>query len=506
MAFDVVPANALVPLFWPEIKPAQSPFIRSLRMLLIGRPNANATGPIEDPIIASDDIVTSFWGRGSQIAHMYETARANVGPFAEIHCMAIGQAPGWIRATGRITVTDTPRRDDNLDILVGGRNVSCIVRTSDTKPVIAARLKKAINRLPDLSIEAYSVDPNTIGYQVKWRGAEGNDIKIILDYNKGTHRTASQILDVRQLSGGVGSPDLETALANLGAQEFDVIVPASYSSEGRISTYSNFMDGVTGRWSPFQQLFGHIFVGREQSFSDLVVYADALNEPHVSVIAESNSPTPAWEWAAAFAAHATVHWAAPPELSRPLQTLVLKNLLVPKNKIDWWDMGEQQQLLEYGISTWSVGPNNTPLIQRVRTLRKDNAYGDPDPSWADAILMFQAMFFSRYMRAEITGKFPRAALSDRNTGIEGFSSPPQLSEVVLQGYLFLQRQGLVENFDLFAAALVSNRNGFDANRVDMIWRPDFVNQLRIVAALIETNLELSRDVVARTAAADAVPD
>ena len=48
----------------------------------------------------------------------------------------------------------------------------------------------------------------------------------------------------------------------------------------------------------------------------------------------------------------------------------------------------------------------------------------------------------------------------------------------------------MENVDLFARYLIVERNPSDRNRVDVLMRPDFVNQLRVVAALVETHLEL----------------
>ena len=106
------------------------------------------------------------------------------------------------------------------------------------------------------------------------------------------------------------------------------------------------------------------------------------------------------------------HWAAPPELSRPLQTLTMQGMYVGDDDDESFSKIERQQLLEIGVSTFHVDPDYTCRVDRVRTLRKNNDWGDPDPSWADAITMFQSMYFVRQIRQAITGAYPRAALTN----------------------------------------------------------------------------------------------
>jgi phage tail sheath gpL-like len=54
----------------------------------------------------------------------------------------------------------------------------------------------------------------------------------------------------------------------------------------------------------------------------------------------------------------------------------------------------------------------------------------------------------------------------------------------------MENGGLVENGDLFAAALVVERST-DPNRVNAFLPVDVVNQFRIFAANVTTNLQLS---------------
>lgn len=504
VAFDTIPSNAGVPLFWPEIRPAQAPFTSTLRMLLIGRSEELSTGPTEEAIIISDQIQADLWGPGSMISHMFETARLNGGPWIEIHAIALPKDASFVAATATIKVTAPPARDGVYSLLIGGRGLSVVGRKGQTAADVALNIKKAINTQPRFAFKA-AIDGTNAGWVIltcKWKGGSGNDIIIVQDYyGRGP---SSLSVTVIQPAGGVGEPSIANVFANIHGRTFDVMVPAGYAGQSKLDAYAAEMDGVTGRWSPGQQLYGHIFVGlKTASLASATTLGDANQDPHLTIIPEVGSPTPPWEWAAAWAAHATFHWQAPPELSRPLQTLILKNVLLPKDQLNWWSLTEQQALVNYGMSCWAPATNHNPMIMRTMTLRKDNAWGSPDPSWADAKTMFQAMYFARFMKAVITGQYPRAAFTTEPLNITGFASPLQIRITILQAYLFLQRQGLVENYDLFALALVVEKNEFNPDRCDVYMRIDVVNSLTIVAAAIETNLELSRatNAIARAEAA-----
>lgn len=145
------------------------------------------------------------------------------------------------------------------------------------------------------------------------------------------------------------------------------------------------------------------------------------------------------------------------------------------------------------MSPLKVDEDRTVRIERLVTTRRVNAWGDQESGWRDAITMFQTQFFIRFMRSQITGNFPRAALTSEETGIPGFASPGAIADLLVHAYKFLERQGLVEKTELFADLLIVERNAFDANRVDVLMRPDLVNQLVIVAAIVETNLEYEQN-------------
>lgn len=490
IAFDQIPANILVPLFWAEIRPAFHPFNATPRILLLGHKNDNKGTALGSPTILTAAQARSSYGPGSQLEMMYNAAREN-NRFGEIWGIAVQHADGSVAATGSLKAANIPPRSGSMVIRIAGIPVAIGVRTTDTKAQVAARVRQRINATTGLPVTAAleSGDDENVILTCKWVGASGNMIVIERSFYGQDEPLARQVLTQTNMSGGNGAPTLSPALATMVDQPFDVIVSA-WSTTSVLNTLQDFMDGVGGRWSPYQQIYGHCVTADRASFGSLVNKGIARNDPHMSIMGCSGSPTPPWQWGAAFGAVMAAHFIAPPELSRPLHSLELRGVIAANAIENWFSIEERQALLEAGIACYQVDDDRTIRISREVTTYKTNVWGDLDASWRDAGTLFQAMYFTRYMRALITSTFPRAALTDQDSGIEGFASPGQIRDLIIHGYKQLEAAGLVENVNLFAQALVVERNIFDPNRVDVLVRPDMVNQLRVVAFLVETHLQL----------------
>lgn len=500
LAFEQTPADILLPLFYAEVTSAQEPVPASLKMVLIGHMNktnfAPGTALLNTLYLLTRTDANTLFGVGSQLAGMYEAARGN-SRWTEIWGIAIPEDVDAIQATGTITVSSAPSATKNgvLGIYIGGRYVNLKVKSTDTANTVAANLTKRINQA-GLTMKA-TVSTNVITLTCRWAGSTGNELSVTYvgphgrrSANGPEPRLAKQLLTFVQPGGGAGEYAPPATYAALDSRGFDVYV-IPYTSGPTLDASQNFMDGIAGQWSPGRQYYGHVFTAMKGPLSTLQNWGDGRNDPHLTILGMWKSVMPTWEFASALGAVASAHWANPPELSRPLQTLELRGMFVGSDDDESFSPEERELLLQSGISTFHVDDDTTVHLDRVRTLRKTNAYGDPDASWADAITMFQAMHFVRAMRAAITGAFPRAALTTQPSGIPGFASPAMIKLVIMNTYRRLQTLGLVENYDLFVQYLEVQRDEVDRNRVNCLIRPDFVNQLRVVATIVETHLELT---------------
>jgi len=499
VAYSDIPSDALLPLFYAEVTSAQEPVSQNLRLCLIGAQNRGVHEgyAVNDvPYILSGTLASDLFGRGSMLEWMYQEARKNA-PFAEIWGISLPERDGAVRATCRLTVTrgGSSTNKGTGRMYIGGRQFLFTVNAGDSTATIASRIASAIsNKFP---LYVSNRTNNVITLACKWAGGTGNNIRISHAGPRGraeaqgaAYDLARRTVTATQPSGGSGENSAAATFPMIMNRPFDVFCVGE-SGTTFMAAAEDFMDGTSGRWSPYVQMYGHMVTTVIGSFQGCYDWAAIKNDPHISALAVYKSIIPHWSWSAALGAIMTQHWAAPPELSRPLQYLELKGMAVGDDDDESFTKIERQQLLEQGMSTFHVDLGYTCRVDRVRTLRKNNLVGDPDPSWADAITMFQAQYLVRAMRAAITGAYPRAALSNAPTGINGFTSPTQIRNVILHEYKRMEALGLVENSSLFSQYLVVERDMIDPNRVNVLMRPDFVNQLRVVAVLVETHLELS---------------
>jgi phage tail sheath gpL-like len=504
VAFSQIPADVLLPLFYAEVTSAAEPISPSLRLCLIGAMNKGAgygegTAVENYPYLLSGNIATTLFGRGSMLTRMYDFARSNA-PFAEIWGCALPENPTAERQTWEITVTRGGSASfyGTGRIWIEGVAVNFSVPKTSTAAGIALGLKTAINSAPvGVQATAKAGFTNVLTLTCRYAGIVGSQIKIAFlgcrgraDLSDPASWVARNCLSIAYANVGSGEHTPEGCFAVLQDRPFDVFATGYFGGYFSMAA-EDFMDHVSGRWAPNRQLYGHMVSAfLSNSLQTAIDAIEPMTDPHTSVLLIKQSVIPPWCWASALAGQMVTHWSAPPELSRPLQTIELRNCCVGSDDDEAWTRQEKQVILAAGASTFTVDDVNTCRIDRVRTLRKKNLFGDPDPSWADAITMFQAMYFVRQMRARIQGAYPRAALSTTPSGINGFTSPVEIRSLVIHEYKRLSALGLVENPDLFSRYLICERNAVDRNRVDILMRPDFINQLRVVAALVETHLEL----------------
>ncbi|MCI0555737.1 MAG: phage tail sheath subtilisin-like domain-containing protein [Anaerolineae bacterium] len=498
IAFEEVPGDPLVPFTYFELAPAPSPFNASLKCVFIGCKNQQQTAVAEDntPYILSQTEVERLFGRGSMVEAMYRKAKRNA-PLAEFWGVSTAQDAGAVRSFGNIRIKSLPSQNGMASVTIAGYNVAVPVTTTDTEEDIATRLATQVNKSKHLPVVADQdgTDATIVNITAKWRGGSGNDILMSVNKWSVDNKIGLEVLTVNQLSGGTGSNNIAAALTSLGDQPFDVIAVGFEGSTGAASTLNEFFNHTDGRWAPHRQLFGHGVISSRGTFAELITLGEAINYPHVSVMGYTGSLTPPWEWTASLSARMTQHLATPPEMSRPLQTLELTDVQPSILMDDWYTTTENKSLIDAGISTFTVDPDRTVRISRIVTTRKTNVWGDPDPSWRDVETLFQQVFFTRSLRAAVTGAFPRAALSDHDLNIPGFASPGKVKDLIIHEYRRLERLGLVENSDLFSQVLVVERNLLDANRIDALIPIDVVNQFRIFAARVESNLQLTDSVV-----------
>jgi phage tail sheath gpL-like len=295
------------------------------------------------------------------------------------------------------------------------------------------------------------------------------------------------------LSGGTGVPDFTQGINNMGEKPFEyVCVP--YTDSTTLQAWEleyGFSD--TGRWGWRRQLYGHVFSARRGLYSDLITFGNTRNAGTTSILGfENTAPSMVLDYAAAYTAKAQRALINDP--ARPLQTLSLNTVkLAPLQ--DRFDTIELNSLAENGIATQKAGSDNQPMISRETTTYQLNLYGYTDDAYELVTTLATLARLIRNQRYVITTKYPRCKLADDGTRFgpgQAIVTPGIIKGELIAEYVQDMWNGLVENLQAFKANLLVERDPNDPNRVNVLYGPDLINQLRVFAVLAQFRLQYDR--------------
>jgi phage tail sheath gpL-like len=509
VSFNSIPANWRMPLYWVEVDPSMAGYPSSrLASLIIGTmlPSGSATKDVPVPVPSVAD-ARQLFGYGSMLDSMVDFFTKN--NFAqELWVVPIEEAAAGVAATGDMTVTAPAVSAGTLPVYVAGRRVQVFVAAGEPIADTATNIAAAITADPSMPVTAVAAAA-VITLTCRWKGVEGNDIDVRLAY--GGALAAEQVpvgltitLPVgNKLAGGTGEVDLTNAIANLGDEPYEYVATAYTDSTSLALLEAEYGFGDDGRWGWMRQLYGHIFAGRRgvpgigdpKGYGELLQYGPNNNSGVVSIMGiEANSPTPPWCFASAYTAKSARALVNDP--ARPLQTLALEGCLPPP-KHQRFTMRELNDLSWVGIATQSINGDGIPAIKRETTTYQKNLYGQGDDAYelVPTLATLAALF--RSQRYAITSKYPRHKLADDGTRFgagQAIVTPKIIKAELIAQYRFDEFLGRVENATAFKANLIVERDPNDPNRVNVLYPPDLINQLRVFAVLAQFRLQYNRGV------------
>jgi phage tail sheath gpL-like len=516
VSFSSIPQNWRMPLYWVEVDPSMAGYPRSrLTSLLIGYKLTTAPALVNVPIpIPSQADARALFGAGSMLDNMVESFTRN--NFAqELWVVPIAEPAAGVQATGSITVTTPATQAGTLPVYISGRRVQVFVDEGELAGPVASKICAAINAdisMPVIATQA-TTDAALITLKCKWKGSTGNDIDVRFAYGGllaaekipvGLGLTLVPAPPVgstgTKLAGGTGTPDITQALTNLGDEIYEYVATGFTDSTTLAHLEEEYGFSDLGRWGWLRQLYGHIFsavrgagASDQWGYTELMIYGPNNNSGVVSLMAvETHSPTPIWNWAAAYAAKAARALLNDP--ARPLQTLELEGCL-PAPKHQRFDKKQCNDLSGVGLATQNVNDNNIPMIMRESTTYQKNLYGQGDDAYelVPTLATLAALF--RSQRHAITSKFPRHKLADDGTRFgpgQAIVTPKTIKAELIAQYRFDEYLGRVENARAFKNNLIVERDPNDPNRVNVLYPPDLINQLRIFAVLAQFRLQYNR--------------
>lgn len=491
VSFNTIPANLRVPLFYAEVDNSQAGyFSQNLRTLIVGQKTAAGTGAANTPMLVSrTDEAKQLAGVGSIAARMHEIYRANDAT-GEVWMLLLDDLGAGVANVRTITITGNATESGTLSLYIAGQKLQVAVVLGDAPTAIATAIAAAINAAVNLPVTATSA-AGVVTCTCRHKGAVGNDIDYRLNYRglAGGEKTPAGItVAFAQTVAGSGTPTLTTALAALGDEEYDFIIHP-YTDSTSLDAFKTLMNDTTGRWAYNRQIYGHVYTAKADTFANLVTLGLARNDQHASIAGyETGVPNPSWEYAAAYGARNAVFIAADP--ARPTQTGELIGIL-PSAAAGRFIQTERGTLLNSGIATSYVG-GSAQRVERAITTYQKNAWNQADPSYLDSETMHTLAHILRRLRYAVTQKYPRHKLANDGTRFgagQAIVTPSVVRGEILSEYAALEEQGIVENAKAFAANLIVERDANDPNRLNVLYPPDLVNQLRVFAVLAQFRLQ-----------------
>ncbi len=491
VAFKNIPANIRVPLFYAEVdnSMANSGQINQ-RALIVGQITAAGTATPNIPVISqgpSDAKVAG--GPGSMLALMTAAYRLN-DTFGEVWYLPLADDPAATAATGSVAITAAPTANGTLYLYIAGMRVAQPVLTTQTAAQIATALAATINATPDLPVSATAAG-STVTLTALNKGLAGNDIDLRLNYQGvrgGEALPAGLGITITAMANGATNPNLTTALSNLGSVPFDFIV-CPYTDTTSLDAFKQLLNDVSGRWSWDLQIYGHFFAAYRATVGGATTLGVTRNDQHGTILPFNDSPTPNWIWAAAITGAAAVSVRADP--ATPLQTIAVQGVLAPPLQ-SRYQLTDRNTLLYDGMSTFTVGDDGTVYIENLITTYQKNAFGNPDNSYLEVETMFTLAYVLRALKTVVTSKYARVKLAADGTRFgpgANVVTPKMIRADLIAEYRTLEEQGLVQNSDAFAQALIVQKNTQNPNRVDVLWPGTLINQLRIFALLAQFRLQ-----------------
>jgi phage tail sheath gpL-like len=513
ISFSNIPANWRMPLYWVEVDPSMAglPIIRQ-PALLVGCMLPTGTAQVDVPkVIGTQASADKEFGEGSELANMFRAFFAN--NFAhEVWGLPVAQLPGATAAIGTLEIKTPPTEAGTVHLYVAGHHVPTNIGPSDTAAMVASAITDSINDDKDLPVTAevgtVAPDDVIVTLTAKNTGILGNDIDMRLNFygRLGGQETPPGLtyefqgdpdLTSAKLSGGNGVPDFANAIANIQTIEYEYVALPYTDSQTLFDWNQEYGFADHGRWGWMRQQFGHIFCAKRGDLSDLVNWGMDpqvnMNSGLISVMGwEVEAPSPVYEVCCAYAAKAARALTNDP--ARPLQTLSL-NKILPARADERFIMSELNTLSGRGIATQKTGSDGQPMIMRETTTYQLNLYSQSDDAYELVTTLATLARLLRNQRHAITTKFPRHKLANDGTrfGVgQAIVTPKIIQAELVSQYRIDEFNGLVEDVASFKQHLIVERDPNDPNRVNVLYPPDLVNQLRVFAVLAQFRLQYNR--------------
>jgi len=484
-----IPSNARIPGNYASIDSSLAGTgVFNEPRLLIGHANGGSHTPNEMEYCASPDAAEKLYGANSMLAHQVKASLAG-NQNSELRCIAIPEPTEGTKAETPLKIQVTPTQSGVVNIRIGSDKVSISTLASESKVEIAQNIATAINKNAYSQVEALREDDSfEMTLRCRWKGVSGNDIPISINYlgeRGGEPWPEGLEIEVGEMSGGTGNPDLFEGLQSLGDAPFECISTAFTDTESMndvAGTGGVWSSGAGQRWGYASRLYGQVFTAVRGTQGELSTYGNGRNDATVTCLSlEQKVQSCSWEVSAAYAAIAATSLLDHP--ARPLKTLALNGIL-PAPDSHRFNRQERETLLYDGMATQRVDSAGVMRIERAVTHYQRNDAGTEDNAFLDINTPATLAKFNRYVLAKLDQYAGRDIVVDIVNKVKPDApavDAKRINAIIIAAYKEMEWMAWVENTEVFINGLLSYRSLTDSTRVDTLVQPDIANPLQIIA-------------------------
>ena len=494
-----IPTNWKLPLFWAVVDGSQAGNIsESQPALLVGQMLPAGTAVLNVPIpVGTVAQAQALFGIGSMLERMFTRFFAG-NTTQQIWCLPVPEPAAGQAAAGSIAFTASALQSGVLSTYIAGQKVAISVFSTDTAAGIATNLVSAINATKTLPVTAAVDGTNTakVNLTCRWKGLTGNDVDIRFNYlglYGGEATPVGLSVTVVAMASGNGNPNFASAIASIQSIAlYNVAMP--YDDTGSLQVWdAEYGFGPGGRWSYTRQQYGWIYNAHRDAYASGLVWGLAHNSPVIStMIIEPGAPSPVWEWTAGYCAQGAAALLA--DSARPLQTLEMPGLLPAVANLRF-PQTVLNDFVNSGLAVQATAPSGKPMILREAMQYQLNSYGQSDTAFALLTVLSNLAELLTRMKGAITSKYARVKLAPDGTNFgpgQAIVTPSIVKAELVAEARKAEYDGLMANVAAFKANLVVEIDDNDPNRLNILWPPQLMGQLRDFDVLAQFRLQYAQ--------------
>lgn len=407
----------------------------SVKKALLIAPSTSAGSITQDtevygPISGVDDAEAKA-GSGSPL-HRMARAWFAVNKNTPVYLLAPTRSAG-VAATLTVTVSGTATGAGVVAVKICEETCEAAYVAGDTPTIIALALSNAINQKTHLPITS-SPTVGAVPMTAKVAGPEGNAFRAVTTVTSGTTVAITGTTEAPFASGATAA-SYTTALTTIAGQDFDLIIPHSFSGTGTDAVLAALVTQVNSQALPSTGIRQKVLAGTSLAPATAVTLAQSINKPRLDIVNLEESPLePSVVAAIEGAVFANTYFVDPATNldsygSGPNDIFPV---LAPRNKGTWFTKTEQTIMLQGGVTPIGVTPTGTPYVVRQVTSYSLNG-ATPDYRVRDAHRVWVADWFADTLGAVLAASPYKKICEDPPNDVQppaNFATPKRVKSVV----------------------------------------------------------------------------